>query len=79
VRLVVAALALTCLRRPLVVDAQRGPLPTVGYLGTSDARTNAHNLDAFKQGLRELGFSACSNTIRTDRSRTSGATGSPSS
>ena len=48
---------LVILGAPLVGEAQQAaPARIVGFLGTTDARTGAPNVEAFKQGLRDLGW-----------------------
>src|SRR4029450_4588324 len=42
---------------PLAVEAQRPTkVPRIGLLGGGSASTNAARTDAFRQGLRELGY-----------------------
>jgi putative ABC transport system substrate-binding protein len=49
------AIALACLGGPLVAHAQRTPpTPFIGYVGSGSS--GGPNLDAFRQGLRELGW-----------------------
>ena len=38
------------------VDAQPAKIPTIGYLSMATPTSNAPFLEAFKQGLRELGY-----------------------
>ena len=43
---------------PLVVAAQQTPkIPKIGYLGVSSLTLEGHNVRAFRQKLRELGYS----------------------
>ena len=41
---------------PLVARAQQGRVWLIGMLDTTSAQLNAPNLDAFRQGLRQLGY-----------------------
>ena len=52
------ALALALLAAPLAVDAQPGNSYRIGYLGTSPPSTpdSLRNVEAFRQGLGELGW-----------------------
>jgi putative ABC transport system substrate-binding protein len=53
----VGALGLASVTVPSDAVAQRPALArTVGYLGNSDVRSAAREVDAFRQGLRELGW-----------------------
>ncbi len=50
-------LALVILAAPLVADAQQPPkIPRIGYLGGFSPSAGAPLLEAFRQGLRELGY-----------------------
>lgn len=54
---VIITLALGLLLAPLAADAQQaGKVPRIGYLATTTASSNAHGIEAFRQGLRELGW-----------------------
>jgi ABC-type uncharacterized transport system substrate-binding protein len=55
-RLAVALLALALLAAPLTVEAQPAKIPRIGYIGNGDATTGGPTRDAFRQGLRELGW-----------------------
>jgi ABC-type uncharacterized transport system substrate-binding protein len=53
----IAALLLTALARGLTVDAQQaGKIRTIGYLAVGTREANTQNVEAFRQGLRELGY-----------------------
>jgi putative tryptophan/tyrosine transport system substrate-binding protein len=55
VRLVLCALSL--LRAPLAATAQQaGGTVTIGYLGNSSPSLEADLVDAFREGLRQLGY-----------------------
>src|SRR5262245_37399188 len=50
-------LTLNLLAAPLTVTAQRPTtIPRVGFIGPSSATAAGHFLDAFRQGLRDLGY-----------------------
>jgi putative tryptophan/tyrosine transport system substrate-binding protein len=50
-------LAVSLLIAPLAAVAQQAPkIPKIGYLAAATPETAAHNLEAFRQGLRELGY-----------------------
>src|ERR671923_2704669 len=50
-------LAPTILLAPLAVEAQQAPPPwRIGFLGAESPATSRHFLDAFRQGLHELGY-----------------------
>ena len=52
---VVLAVGLTL--APLAVEAQQAAkIPTIGYLAVGTREVNAQNVEAFRQGLRELGY-----------------------
>ncbi len=51
------ALALGILAAPLAADAQQvGKIPRIGVLLGASRETALHNVEAFRQGLRELGY-----------------------
>ena len=52
----IAALVLAIVALGLPADAQAPKVPTVGYLSVSTPAVAAPNVDAFRQGLRELGY-----------------------
>ncbi len=53
----VVALALSILSAPLSSEAQqRGKVPRIGFLGAATPAAAAHLVDAFRQGLRDLGY-----------------------
>jgi putative ABC transport system substrate-binding protein len=53
----VVALALAILSAPLAADAQQaGRVPRIGFLGSTSPSDLSARLDAFRQGLRELGW-----------------------
>jgi hypothetical protein len=53
---VVALLCLVVLAVPLAAEAQAGKVHRVGFLGLSSPADYAANLQAFRQGLRDLGY-----------------------
>jgi putative ABC transport system substrate-binding protein len=54
---VLAILTLTLLAAPLAVEAQpAGRVYRIGYLSYSSPASNPHLIEAFRQGLRELGW-----------------------
>lgn len=56
-RLIALAVALSLLLAPLAAESQpAGKVYRIGVLETRRAALNAANLDAFRQGLRELGY-----------------------
>jgi putative ABC transport system substrate-binding protein len=56
-RALAAALLLAALVAPLIADAQgTGKIVRIGRLSPLSAETDAPNLDAFRKGLRELGW-----------------------
>jgi putative ABC transport system substrate-binding protein len=57
VGLIIMMLSLSLLGMPPVAEVQQAAkVPRIGYLGTSSASAVPHVLDAFRQGLRELGY-----------------------
>jgi putative ABC transport system substrate-binding protein len=53
----VLALVLSSIAVPMAVDAQQAQrLYRIGMLQTTSMTVNAGNIDAFRQGLRELGY-----------------------
>ena len=57
VRGLVVLLAFALLIVPLAADAQQpGKVPRIGFLGAASASGYAPQLEAFRQGLRELGY-----------------------
>ena len=53
----VAVLAVSLLAAPLAADAQQaGKVPRIGFLGVTSPSDRPPLLDAFRQGLRELGW-----------------------
>ena len=74
-----AILALALLAAPLVVEAQRpGNVPRIGYLEIAPAEgPSPAMIDAFRQGLRELGYVEGRNIVIEYRSGgRGGSTGS---
>ena len=56
-RAFIGTLAGGLLALPLAVDAQQsGKVARIGFLEAGSASTNQHFLDAFRRGLRELGY-----------------------
>ena len=56
-RLIAVVFALSLLLAPLPAESQpAGKVYRIGVLETRSAALNAANLDAFRQGLRELGY-----------------------
>jgi putative ABC transport system substrate-binding protein len=55
-RLAVALLSLALLVAPLAVEAQSGKVYRIGFLGAASASSYARHVNAFRQGLRELGY-----------------------
>src|SRR5262245_41194865 len=52
-----ATIALTLLAAPLATEAQQaGKVYRIGYLSYSSSAGNPHLLEAFREGLRELGW-----------------------
>jgi ABC-type uncharacterized transport system substrate-binding protein len=51
-----AALAPALLAAPLETEAQPTKIPRIGYIGNGDPTTGRPTLEAFRQGLRELGW-----------------------
>jgi putative ABC transport system substrate-binding protein len=52
-----AGLSLTLLGLPLAGEAQQASrLPRIGVIATGSPATSAPSFDAFRQGLRELGY-----------------------
>jgi ABC-type uncharacterized transport system substrate-binding protein len=56
-------LLLAPLLAPLAIEAQQAGVPRVGYLGNSSPSLEVDLLDAFRQGLRELGYTEGQNII----------------
>ena len=54
--LFIAMLLLATVAGGLAVDAQTAKMPTVAYLSVSTQAVAAPNVEAFRQGLRELGY-----------------------
>src|SRR5438128_9238833 len=53
----IVTLTLSLLAAPLAADAQQaGKVPRIGYLGLTSPSDRPPLLDAFRQGLRELGW-----------------------
>ena len=53
----IVILALGLLAGPLPVEAEKpGKVYRIGYVGSSPSRRAAYLHDAFRQGLRELGY-----------------------
>jgi putative ABC transport system substrate-binding protein len=48
--------AASCVSWPLAARAQPGKVWRIGMLDTTSAQLNAPNLNAFRQGLRQLGY-----------------------
>ena len=48
---------------PLAIEAQHAGVPRVGYLGNSSPSLEVDLLDAFRQGLREFGYTEGQNII----------------
>lgn len=58
----IVTLALSILLAPLAAEAQRtGTVHRIGFLGAS--RASPHFLEAFRQGLRELGYAEGKNIV----------------
>src|SRR5712692_3305252 len=56
-RVFMSALAGGFLAAPLAADAQQAArIPRIGFLGTSSPSLEPHLVEAFRQGLRELGY-----------------------
>ena len=55
--------AVTLLLGPLAIVAQQARVPRVGYLGNSSPSLEVDLLDAFRQGLREFGYTEGQNII----------------
>jgi putative ABC transport system substrate-binding protein len=54
---ILATLALSIFSTPLVADAQQpGKVPRIGYLGPGSPSTVGHLVEAFRRGLRVLGY-----------------------
>ena len=54
---IITTLALGLLAAPLAADAQQpARIPRIGYLGTSSPSLEPHYVEAFRQGLRDLGY-----------------------
>src|SRR5437867_8146605 len=53
----IVTLTLSLLAAPLAADAQQaGKVPRIGFLGVTSPSDRPHHVDAFRQGLRELGW-----------------------
>ena len=44
-------------------EAQQAKVPRIGFLGVTYASTNASRIEAFRQGLRELGYTGRKNIV----------------
>jgi putative ABC transport system substrate-binding protein len=55
--------AVILLLAPLAIEAQQAGVPRVGYLGNSSPSLEVDLLDAFRQGLREFGYTEGQNII----------------
>ncbi len=55
-RILIPILALGLFAAPLAADAAPAKVPRIGFLGGSAPTALAHSLEAFRQGLRELGY-----------------------
>ena len=55
--------AVTLLLAPLAIEAQQAGVPRVGYLGNSSPSLEVDLLDAFREGLREFGYTEGQNII----------------
>jgi len=53
---------------PLTANAQQ-PMPVIGYLGSSGLGTK-HIVDAFRSGLKEMGFVEGQNVVSTSLPKT---------
>ncbi len=63
-RFLVALSLLVVLTAPLVAEAQRAAkIPRVGYLGSASPSASPYLLDAFPQGLRDLGYAEGRNIV----------------
>ena len=49
-------LATIFLRTPVIAQAQQAKIPRIGYLNALFPTTNPARIEAFRQGLRELGY-----------------------
>ena len=49
-------LATIFLTTPVIAQAQQAKVSRVGYLSANDPSTNSARIEAFRQGLRELGY-----------------------
>jgi putative ABC transport system substrate-binding protein len=52
---------------PFAARAQQRAVPVLGFLGAESAATNEHFVDAFRQGMRELGYIDGQNFILESR------------
>ena len=52
----IASLALGILSAPLAAEAQQPKTYRIGYLGSSSPSLEPHYVEAFRQGLRDLGY-----------------------
>jgi putative ABC transport system substrate-binding protein len=67
-RVFVGSLTGGLLAAPLAADAQQaGKVPRIGFLGTRTLSDTSPYLDAFRQGLRELGWVEGQNIVIDDR------------
>jgi putative ABC transport system substrate-binding protein len=62
------SVALALLAAPLAADAQpAGKVPRIGFVEAGSRSANQHFLDAFRQGLRDLGYVEGQNIVIEDR------------
>jgi putative ABC transport system substrate-binding protein len=53
----IVTITLLILAAAFSADAQQPTkVPRIGYLSANSASTNPHRIEAFRQGLRELGY-----------------------
>jgi putative tryptophan/tyrosine transport system substrate-binding protein len=65
---VLGPFAASLLAAPLAGEAQqRGKVPRIGFIEAGASSTNSHFLEAFRQGLRELGYVEGQNITVEDR------------
>ena len=62
-RLIVAILVVTLVATPLVAGAQQLPLHRIGFRGPGSPATSGASTEAFRQGLREYGYTEGQNLV----------------